>query len=104
EAARWAGRFGAASAVVALALYGVLQAVDGVANKQVDDAWVAAPAADKAARFASAEAIRWLEWGGTELPGLRAARRSAPGRGCGCADGVGRAADCLPDGALRPHL
>jgi hypothetical protein len=62
EAARWAGRFGAASAVVALALYGVLQAVDGVANKQVDDAWVAAPA-DKAARFASAEAIRWLEWG-----------------------------------------
>jgi hypothetical protein len=61
--ARWAGRFGAASAVVALALYGVLQAVDGVANKEVDDAWVAAPAAEKAARFASAEAIRWLEWG-----------------------------------------
>jgi hypothetical protein len=63
ETARWAGRFGAASAGVALALYGVLQAVDGVANKQVDDAWLAAPAADKAARFASAEAIRWLEWG-----------------------------------------
>jgi hypothetical protein len=62
-AARWAGRFGAASAVLALALYGVLQAVDGVANKQADDAWVAAPAAEKAARFASAEAIRWLEWG-----------------------------------------
>ena len=35
---RWAGRFGAASAVVALALYGVLQAVDGVGNKEVDDA------------------------------------------------------------------
>jgi hypothetical protein len=31
--ARWAGRFGAASAVVALALYGILQAVDGVGNK-----------------------------------------------------------------------
>lgn len=62
-AARWAGRFGAASAVVALALYGVLQAVDGVGNKQVDDAWVSAVAADKAARFASAEAMRWLEWG-----------------------------------------
>jgi hypothetical protein len=60
---RWAGRFGAASAVVALALYGVLQAVDGVTNKQVDDAWVAAPHAEKAARFASAEAMRWLEWG-----------------------------------------
>ena len=40
---RWAGRFGAASAVVALALYGVLQAVDGVGNKEVDYAWVNAP-------------------------------------------------------------
>lgn len=61
--ARWAGRFGAALAVAALALYGVLQAVDGVANKQVDAAWVSAPEAEKAARFASAEAIRWIEWG-----------------------------------------
>jgi hypothetical protein len=61
--ARWAGRFGAALAVVALALYGALQAVDGVANKQVDVAWVSAPAAEKAAFFASAEAVRWIEWG-----------------------------------------
>jgi hypothetical protein len=61
--ARWPGRFGAASAVVALALYGVLQAVDGVGNKEVDEAWVSAPGAEKAARFASAEAMRWLEWG-----------------------------------------
>jgi hypothetical protein len=61
--ARWVGRFGAAFAVVALALYGVLQAVDGVANQEVDDAWVNAPNAEKAARFASAEAMRWLEWG-----------------------------------------
>src|SRR5439155_26548771 len=61
--ARWAGRFGAASAVAALALYGALQAVDGVANKQADVAWVSAPDAEKAARFASAEAIRWIEWG-----------------------------------------
>jgi hypothetical protein len=61
--AMWAGRFGAATAVVALALYGVLQAVDGVGNKQVDNAWVSAPNAEKAARFASAEAMRWLEWG-----------------------------------------
>jgi hypothetical protein len=58
-----AGRFGAASAVVALALYGVLQAVDGVGNKLVDAAWVSAPDAEKSARFASAEAMRWLEWG-----------------------------------------
>jgi len=61
--ARWAGRFGAAFAVAALPLYGALQAVDGVANKQADVAWVSAPAAEKAARFASAEAIRWIEWG-----------------------------------------
>lgn len=59
----WMGRFAAVSAVVALALYGVLQAVDGVALKQAVDAWVSAPVAEQAARFASAEAIRWLEWG-----------------------------------------
>src|SRR5262249_32035228 len=63
ETSRWAGRFGAASAVAALALYGVLQAVDGVALKQAVNAWASAPDAEKAARMASAEAIRWLEWG-----------------------------------------
>ena len=58
----WVSRFAAVSAVVALVLYSVLQAVDGVALKQAVDAWVNAPAAEKAARFASAETIRWLEW------------------------------------------
>ena len=62
-AAKMASRFGAAFAVVALGLYGALQAVDGVANKQADVAWMAAAGAEKAARFASAEAIRWIEWG-----------------------------------------
>jgi len=47
---RWLGFFGAIAAGVALALAGVVYAVDGVALKQ-------------AARFASAEAIRSLEWG-----------------------------------------
>ncbi len=61
--ARWAGRFGAASAVATLALYGVVMAVDGVALKQAVNAWASAPDTEKAARFASAEAIRWLEWG-----------------------------------------
>jgi hypothetical protein len=61
--AGWASRFGAVSAVVTLALYGVLQATDGVALKHAVDAWVSAPDAEKAGRFASAEAIRWLEWG-----------------------------------------
>lgn len=63
EAANWPGRFGAASAVAALALYGVLQAVDGIALKQAVNAWATAPDAEQGARFASAEAIRWLEWG-----------------------------------------
>lgn len=49
--------------MVALALYGALQAVDGVANKQADAAWLGAPATEQAARFAGAEVIRWIEWG-----------------------------------------
>jgi len=61
--AAWAARLGTVSAAVALGLHGVLQAVDGVALKQAVDAWASAPAAEKAARFASAETIRWLEWG-----------------------------------------
>lgn len=63
ETARWAARFGGATAVVTLALYGVVLAVDGVALKQAVNAWASAPEAEKAARFATAEAIRWLEWG-----------------------------------------
>src|ERR1041385_1689890 len=58
----WLGRFGALAAVLSLGLYGVLQAVDGVALKHAVDAWAAAPEAEKAARFASAETVRWLEW------------------------------------------
>jgi hypothetical protein len=63
EAVRWAGRFGAASAVVTLALCGGVLAVDGVALKQAVTAWANAPEAEKAARFAVAEGVRWLEWG-----------------------------------------
>lgn len=59
----WVTRFGAVAAIVALALYAVLQAVDGVALKHAVDAWASAPAAEKTARFASAEGLRWLEWG-----------------------------------------
>lgn len=59
----WLNRLGVVAAVVALAAYAVLQAVDGVALKQSVDAWLAAPPSDAPARFATAEAIRWLEWG-----------------------------------------
>jgi hypothetical protein len=59
----WTARVGALSAAAALSLYGALQAVDGVALKQAADAWAAAAEPEKAARFATAEGIRWLEWG-----------------------------------------
>ena len=61
--ARWAARFGAVAAVLTLALYGGVLAVDGVALKQAVNAWANAPEAEKAARFVTAEAIRWLDWG-----------------------------------------
>ncbi|MEV5050959.1 hypothetical protein [Arthrobacter sp. LAR12-1-1.1] len=59
----WAALFGAVAAVAALALYASLQAVDGVALKHAVDAWAAAAEPEKTARFATAEGIRWLEWG-----------------------------------------
>ncbi|WAJ34828.1 hypothetical protein OUO20_08090 [Arthrobacter sp. FX8] len=59
----WAARFGALSAAAAVVLYAALQAVDGVALKQAVDAWAAAPDPEKPPRFATAEGIRWLEWG-----------------------------------------
>ncbi len=63
ETSSWWNRLARMAAIVALALYGVLQAVDGVALKQAVNAWAAAPEAEKLARLASAESIRWLEWG-----------------------------------------
>lgn len=52
---------GSLFAGVALALTAVRYAVDGVTLKRAVDAWASAPDSEKAARFASAEAIRWLE-------------------------------------------
>ena len=62
-APRWAGFCGAVAAAVGLALAGGQYAVDGVANKRAAVAYVSAPAAEKTVRFASAEALRWLEMG-----------------------------------------
>jgi hypothetical protein len=59
----WAKRFGAVAAAVSLALSGVVYALDGVVLKQAADAWAQAPAAEKAARLATAEGFLWLEWG-----------------------------------------
>lgn len=58
-----AGGAGRAFVIVALALYGALQAADGVALKRAVTAWASSPESEQAARFASAKAIRWLEWG-----------------------------------------
>lgn len=62
-ATRWLGFFGALAAGVSIALAAVTFAVDGVANKMAANAWASAPAAEQAARFASAQALRWLEIG-----------------------------------------
>jgi hypothetical protein len=58
----WVNRASAVSGAIALTLYAVLQAVDGVALKHAVDAWLQAPEAEKAIRFAAAETVRWLEW------------------------------------------
>jgi hypothetical protein len=58
----WLNRFALLSAGAAVALYGVLQAVDGVGLKQAVNAWASADNGDKAVRFAAAETVRWLEW------------------------------------------
>lgn len=68
--AKYLGWLGAILAAVTLGLYAVLQAIDGVALKQAVDAWVAAPELEKAARFAVAEGVRWLEWGGRSYESL----------------------------------
>jgi hypothetical protein len=46
----------------AAALLAVLKGIDGVALKQTVDALAAAPPAARAAAFADAETVRWLEW------------------------------------------
>src|SRR3954451_18336293 len=59
-AGRWLSRMGVVAAGSALALYAVLQAVDGVALKQAVDAWASAGEAERTVRVAAAERVRWL--------------------------------------------
>jgi len=58
---RLAARIGVVLSGVALGLIALRSAVDGVVLKRAADAWVNAPDAEKAVRFASAETVRWLE-------------------------------------------
>ncbi len=67
---RLVARMGVVSTGVALALTAMRFAVDGVVLKRAVDAWVNAPDAEKAARFASAETVRWLEEALTSYQGF----------------------------------
>src|SRR5436190_13109220 len=62
-AAGWTVKLAAVSAAVTIALYAVVQAVDGVVLKHAVDAWAHAPESQRAASFADAETVRWFEWG-----------------------------------------
>ena len=53
----------AAAAAATVALIAANMAVDGVALKRAVDAWVGRTPRNRPARFAAAEAIRWVEWG-----------------------------------------
>jgi hypothetical protein len=56
-------QLGNVAAAATGSLIAVNMAVDGVALKGAVDAWAGAAPEDRAARFAAAEAVRWLEWG-----------------------------------------
>src|SRR5215472_1783686 len=54
-------RLGIVAAGATLVLSAMRFLVDGVVLKRAVDAWASAPAAEQAARFASAELARWME-------------------------------------------
>jgi hypothetical protein len=56
-------RLGSATAVATLAVFAVNMAIDGIALKRSVEAWVTASPDEQSTRFASAETVRWLEWG-----------------------------------------
>ncbi|MGY1624139.1 hypothetical protein ACI789_18225 [Geodermatophilus sp. SYSU D00965] len=61
--ARRLSTFAAGTTVATVAVWAVLQAVDGVTLKQAVDAWVAADGPERAVRLGDAEVVRWTEWG-----------------------------------------
>lgn len=56
-------RLAAGATIATAAVLTLLQGLDGVALKEAVDAWAAATPADEGTTLATAEAIRWLEWG-----------------------------------------
>lgn len=67
------------------------------------NAWANAPDAEKAARFASAETVRWLEWGMRSSANFNARIGSSCGGRRG-PEGAAPATDCQRDGAGGPHV
>jgi hypothetical protein len=59
--------FGFAAAVTTAASFTVLQAVDGITLRYAVNAWASAPAPQKAAAFAAAEVVGWIELGMNSL-------------------------------------
>ena len=56
-------RLALGATIATAAVWAVLQAVDGTALKEATEAWAHASGAEKTARFADAEIVRWTEWG-----------------------------------------
>jgi hypothetical protein len=56
-------QLGLIGVIATVAVFGLLQAVDGVTLKFVVDRWAAAPESEKAVAFRVAEAVRWTEIG-----------------------------------------
>jgi hypothetical protein len=54
---------GLALAIMTASAFAILQAVDGISLKMVDDSWFAAPPEEKAITFRVAEGIRFIEYG-----------------------------------------
>ena len=54
---------GLALAIMTASAFAILQAVDGISLKMVDDSWFAAPPEEKAITFRVAEGIRLLNMG-----------------------------------------
>lgn len=56
-------RFAVSGAIALVPSLAILQAIDGVALKEVVDAWAHAPSSETAIAFQNAELVRWMEWG-----------------------------------------
>jgi hypothetical protein len=76
----------------------------GTGRRGQDIAWTNAPDAEKAARFASAEAVRWVEWGMRSYHNFALGLALLLFAAANLAYSVDCPTDRLPDRPLRPGL